>query len=199
MTDPMSAAETPSRRPARDKIFKAAKDLFYRYGIRAVGVDSIAAEAGTTKMSLYRSFESKDELVAECLQEHQREFWKWWDEMTAPFAGEPKRQLLAVMEGFAEHSRDEHRGCPLANAIVELHEEQHPARAVVLEHRTLLRQRLLELCKQAKAREPSVLADALLLLIEGSHITRLTFTRGGSPSDSLSPVARTLIEAHIAG
>ena len=63
--------------------------MFYRKGIRAVGVESIAAEAGATKMSLYRNFPSKDELVAEVLREQSREGWAWWDEIVGRF-GTPR-------------------------------------------------------------------------------------------------------------
>jgi AcrR family transcriptional regulator len=73
----------------RDRIMQTASDLFYRRGIRAVGVDTIASEAGTNKMSFYRSFASKDELVAEYLRAEEREAWRWWDETVAAHAGNP--------------------------------------------------------------------------------------------------------------
>ena len=76
----------------RDRIFETACDLFYRHGIRAVGVDAIACEAGTNKMSFYRSFASKDELVAEYLRDQEREGWAWWDALIAPHAGNPRRK-----------------------------------------------------------------------------------------------------------
>ena len=70
----------------RDRIFETACDLFYRHGIRAVGVDAIAQEAGTNKMSFYRSFPSKEDLVAEYLREQEREYFDWWDGTIAPHA-----------------------------------------------------------------------------------------------------------------
>src|ERR1700709_2113361 len=63
----------------RDRIFETACDLFYKHGIRDVGVDTIATEAGTNKMSFYRSFASKDELVAEYLEQKGADMWQWWD------------------------------------------------------------------------------------------------------------------------
>ena len=68
-----------------------ARELFYCRGIRAVGVDTIASEAGTNKMSFYRSFASKDELVAEYLRGEEREGWRWWDDTVAAHAGRSAR------------------------------------------------------------------------------------------------------------
>ena len=77
----------------RDRIMKTASELFYRYGIHAVGVDTIANEAGTNKMSFYRNFASKDELVAEYLRSEEREGLLWWDETLAAHAGNPRLQV----------------------------------------------------------------------------------------------------------
>ena len=63
-----SPSVAASKRPARDRIFETARELFYQHGIRAVGVETIASEADATKMTLYRNFPSKDELVAEVLR-----------------------------------------------------------------------------------------------------------------------------------
>jgi len=71
-----STPATGDRPRVRDRILDTACDLFYRHGIRAVGVDAIASEAGTNKMSFYRSFPSKDDLVAEYLADQEGEYWK---------------------------------------------------------------------------------------------------------------------------
>jgi len=82
----------------RDRIMRTARELFYCRGIHAVGVDTIASEAGTNKMSFYRNFTSKDELVAEYLREVEAEAWGWWDETVAAHAairGRRSRRFLA--------------------------------------------------------------------------------------------------------
>src|SRR3954465_3708505 len=91
---------------ASKRIFDTAAELFYRKGIRAVGVETIAAEADTTKMSLYRSFPSKDELVAEWLRAHDANFWKTWDEMTQQHPKDPRKQIRIAFQLLAKHVAD---------------------------------------------------------------------------------------------
>src|SRR5579863_2299516 len=89
--------------PPRARILKAARDLFYRHGIHAVGVDAIAEAADTNKMTLYRHFKSKDELVAECLRECGRELESAWTEVERACAGNPRGHLLAWLRLIAEY------------------------------------------------------------------------------------------------
>src|SRR3954470_12426719 len=116
----------------RERILAAARELFYRDGIRAVGVDAIAAAAGTNKMTLYRHFASKDALVAAYLEQLAAEGEALWDEARAAHPGDPQaqlRMLLKRISKFADESSG--RGCALANAAVELAERGHPARKIV--------------------------------------------------------------------
>lgn len=183
---------------ARDRIFETARDLFYRKGIRGVGVESIAAAAGTTKMSLYRNFPSKDDLIAECLKDEDREFWEWWDGVVAPHAGDPRAQITALFTAFETHTcqAEGSRGCPLANAAVELPDPEHPARAIVLDHHRKIRRRLRELCVAIEARDPETLADSLMLLMGGAYMARLIFPTTGAIK-SVSEATRLLIESEI--
>src|SRR6202048_3519889 len=88
--------------PPRERILAAARELFYRRGIHAVGVDAIAEAAGTNKMTLYRHFASKDALVAACLSEVTQEFDAAWDALAAAHAGDPEGQLLAWLHHVAD-------------------------------------------------------------------------------------------------
>jgi AcrR family transcriptional regulator len=130
------------RIPPRDRILSAAGDLFYRHGIRAVGVDAIAEAAGTNKMTLYRHFSSKDELVAEYLRQWAKEADACWDRLQELHPGDELAQLGAWLRDMADHvaSIDE-RGCALANAAVELPDKSHPARRVIEEFKTAQRMR----------------------------------------------------------
>src|SRR5256885_8395871 len=117
-----------NRPSARQRIFDTASELFYLKGIRAVGVETIAAEADTTKMSLYRNFPSKDELVAEWLREHDANFWQTWDAMANRHSKDPRRQIKAAFALLAKHVADpKARGCPMANAAVGPTEKAPPA------------------------------------------------------------------------
>jgi AcrR family transcriptional regulator len=186
------------QRCARDRIFDTARELFYQQGIRAVGVETIAAEAGTTKMSLYRHFPSKDELTAECLRADTQEFHAWWDEVTSPHAGNPRKQLEALFQAFQSKTcqSEDSRGCPLANAAVEITEDSHPGRQVVIEHKAEIRKRLRQLCREMRARHPEQLGDALMLLMEGSYLTRIVFGHSG-PVQAVSKAAKVLIEEQL--
>ena len=220
-----AAVEETPRRSARDRIFDAARELFYRQGIRAVGVESIAQEAGATKMSLYRAFESKDELVAECLKQSEREAWLWWEATTAPHADDPRAALLAIFDSLAlkaktcekrgcaignaavELTDDAHparavvvaynrekRGCAIGNAAVELTDDAHPARAVVLAYNREKRRRLRALCKALGAHDHEMLADGLQLLMDGAYLSRLSLGAAG-PNASLRRAAEALIDS----
>lgn len=185
-----------SRRPARDRIFETAREMFYQHGIRAVGVDAIAAEADATKMTLYRNFPSKDELVAEVLREQVREYWEWWDEIMAPHAGNPRAQLEAFFDAFETKACiNDVYGCPLANAAVELHELDHPARMVSVEHKREVHRRLIDLAKQAGAPDDD-LADGLMLLMEGAYVARLTLG-GEGPVRAVARSARQLLDQNL--
>jgi AcrR family transcriptional regulator len=166
------AIEKDDRIPPRERILAAAADLFYRHGIRAVGVEAIAEAAGTNKMTLYRHFESKDELVAEYLRRLATEAEAVWSRRAAEFAGDPRGQLRAWIKEMAAHiGASDDRGCALANAAVELPEHEHPARRVIQAFKQAQRELLTELCTAAGLTEPDMLADELFLLLEGARVS----------------------------
>ena len=196
--DAVGEASPPCTKPrVRDRIFETACDLFYKHGIRDVGVDAIATEAGTNKMSFYRSFASKDELVAEYLQQKSGEFWAWWDLTVAAHEGDARGQIEAIFDAFVGgNCSDNPRGCALANASVELAEEGHPARQVAVKQKLELRRRFQELAAAAGLRNRTELGDALMLLVEGGFLTRRTFGSMDGPIRSAALSARVLIDAY---
>src|SRR5262249_34772125 len=144
------------------RIFNAACDLFYRKGIRAVGVEAIAEEAHATKMTLYRAYSSKDELVAQYLRRESERAWQHWDERLAQYAGNPRKHLSVVFSELSCRMGDTNsRGCAMANAAVEITDPDHPGRKIIEEHKAKVRERLLRLCADAGARDPAALADGL--------------------------------------
>jgi AcrR family transcriptional regulator len=182
--------------PPRERILAVAADLFYRLGIRAVGVDAIAEGAGTNKMTLYRHFGSKDELVAECLRRWAAESNLLWDEIDAAHPGDARAQLHAWLTAMAAHLADsDQRGCPLANAAVELPEKDHPARRVIEESKTAQRDRLARLCRSAGSTQPQILADELFLLLEGSRVSAQSMGPEG-PGTRFVRMGEAAIAAH---
>src|ERR1700675_182096 len=126
--DPTAAIAEPTPRRAspapRERILAAARELFFPHGIRAVGVDPIAEAAGTNKMTLYRHFASKDELVAECLRVFAKQADGLWDALAAAHPGDPRAELSAWLEAMtARIIAADHCGCALANAALELREK----------------------------------------------------------------------------
>jgi AcrR family transcriptional regulator len=199
MTKPAIKSKTaaPDGRPPRERILAAASELFYRQGIRAVGVDAIAEAAGTNKMTLYRHFESKDELVAEYLRRLAAEADGIWNELGRQHPNDAKKQLVGWLKTLGEHiNNPQERGCALANAAVELPEKHHPARCVIEQHKQGQRERLVQLCKKAGAAKPDMLADELFLLIEGARVTAQSIGPDG-PASRLARMGEAIMASHM--
>jgi AcrR family transcriptional regulator len=183
--------------PPRERILAAASDLFYRLGVRAVGVEAIAAAAGTNKMTLYRHFASKDALVAEYLRCLARDAGKFWDDLAAAHPGDPRGQLRGWLAAMQAHVLDaDQRGCALANAAIELPEKDHPARRVIEEFKSAQRDRLVALCGSTGIAEPELLADELFLLLEGARVSAQSFGPQG-PASRLVRMGEALIASHL--
>jgi AcrR family transcriptional regulator len=186
------------RIPPRARLLAVAGDLFYRNGIRAVGVEAIAEAAGTNKMTLYRHFSSKDELVAEYLRQTAKVADACWDRFAQAHPGDALAQIRAWLAEMADHvaSTDE-RGCALANAAVELPEKDHPARCVIEEFKIAQRERLIALCRAAGLSEPDMLADELHLLLEGARVTSQSVGADGLGA-RLMRMGEAMLAAHAA-
>ena len=190
--------EKDERIPPRTRLLAVAGELFYRHGIRAVGVDAIAEAAGTNKMTLYRHFSSKDELVAEYLRQTAKVADACWDRFAQAHPGDALAQIRAWLAEMADHvaSTDE-RGCALANAAVELPEKDHPARRVIEEFKVAQRNRLIALCRTAGLSEPDMLADELHLLLEGARVTSQSVGSDGLGA-RLMRMGEAMLAAHAA-
>jgi AcrR family transcriptional regulator len=156
----------------RERIISTARDLFRKHGIRGIGVDAIAEAAGTNKMTLYRHFGSKDDLIIACLRDVAREVDEIWASFDREYADDPLAELGAWVRVGAECVLDDGRGCDLANAAVELAETDHPARHVIEEFKRDQRNRLAKLCERAGIAKADLLADTLTLLLEGARVSR---------------------------
>lgn len=190
-------ADVPRR--AADRIRDSAAELFYREGIRAIGVEEIVNRAGVTKPSLYRAFESKDELAAAYLRDYDQRFCRNFEAPAATHPDDPRGQLLAYLDGLSARASSEgYRGCGLTNAVIEYPDREHPAHQVAVDSKRALRERLRQMSEAMGARDPASLADGLLLLIEGTYVSGQTFGEGG-PARILASAARCLIDASLEG
>lgn len=163
----MSSA--PADRPkAAERIQAAAKDLFYRHGIRATGVEEVCRVAEATKMSLYRSYPSKDALVAAILCEDAAVYDAWFEAVTGCLP-DAAAKLQALVEAVAmKLSNPDYRGCPLLLAQAEFPDPAHPTHQLVAKHKARMRTGLAQLAAEAGAAEPEALGDALALLFDGA-------------------------------
>ena len=185
--EPDAAAERP-----RERIVACALDLFHRNGIRGVGVEAIVEAAHTNKMTLYRHFGSKDDLILEYLNYKGRKSEEIWAEIEADSPGDPAGQLYGFINQAAKFIAEDQRGCDLANAAVELTEQGHPGLKVIEEFKRQQRDRLAKLCGAAGATQPGLLADLLVLLIEGARVSRRSVGTLG-PSANLVRTSEAVI------
>lgn len=170
--DPYADSEPQARTNVR--ILNAAARLFYRRGIRAVSVDEVAAEASVTKVTVYKHYRAKDELLAACLHALDERFFSWFVHEVEASTDDPHERLLAVYDVLDRwfHRRD-FRGCAFINATVELANPEHVARAAVLAHKTRCRDYFRELAQACGLPDAEGISDQWMLLTEGATITAL--------------------------
>jgi AcrR family transcriptional regulator len=180
-------------KPPRERILLVARELFYRHGLHQVGVEAIAEAALTNKMTLYRHFKSKEDLIVAYVGQLASEGDEVWDRIVADNPADPQKQLDAWVD-FVEDvlTNKFERGCALANAAVEL-EPEHPARAVIEAYKRRKRGNLVKLFKAARYREPELLADEVFLLFEGARISIQCGGKG--PASRVVGMLRSLLAA----
>jgi AcrR family transcriptional regulator len=193
-----SPATAPSERvSARERILGVASELFYRQGVRAVGIDTIIATAGVAKMSLYRAFPSKDDLVAAYLERRNEEFWERWDRTVAAHPDDPRAQLEGLLDAITRRTlSDAYRGCPFLNTATEFPGSNLPADRVIREHKRVVNERLKAMAAAAGASDPQTLADQLQLVIDGAYTAGQALGADG-PAKALASAGRTLIAAAL--
>jgi AcrR family transcriptional regulator len=153
---------------AAQRVLATASRLFYANGVRAVGIEWIVAESGVAKASLYRHFQSKDELVAAFLEREDREFWQQWDGVVAA-AANPKAELMSLLEWIGRRvSRDGYRGCAQINVAAEFADPEHPARKIRRRHKIAMLERLRSIVGRIGVKRPDDTSDQLALLIDGA-------------------------------
>lgn len=181
---------------ARERILEVAFRLFYANGIRAVGVDTVIAQSGVAKATLYKHFASKDDLVLAYLEKADHA-WRHKLQAAARAAGDdPREQLVGLFDAVASSCRsDEYHGCPFINTAAEA----PPGSAVharTVEHKKTVRAWVRGLAQAAGASDPDALALSLTLLLDGA-LAAGVLDADPNVAASAKDSARRLVDASI--
>lgn len=173
MPEPVSAA--------RECILQTASRLFYERGIRAVGVDTIVAEADVAKTTLYQHFKTKDDLIEAYLQASDESLRSWLASLVRDPAEAPEDRLLTIFRQVGDWvARAGFRGCGFINASAELADPGHPGALVAAAHKDYVREAFAALAVEAGISDAERFARELLVLLDGAFV-------GASMQRSLAP------------
>ncbi len=153
-----------------ERISRAAYELFSRHGVRDVGVDAVIARAGTAKMTLYRNFPSKNDLILDFLRRRERLWTEGWLQHESRTRGDgPADQLLAIFDLFDEwFRRPDFEGCPFLTTMIEVNDTQHPVHRASVAHLARIRAYLCDLAEASGVPDPGLLSRQWHLLMKGS-------------------------------
>lgn len=184
-----SAAET------RSHVLRVAGELFYWNGIRATGVDLVAAEAGVAPTTLYRLFASKDALVGAYVERADQEFRDLFAAAVAAAGPDPRDQILAIFdEIFAQVDSGLCRGCAFLMTLAEFPDPELAAHRNAVRAKTWVRRSIGELVERLGVADPDELADQLTLVFEGLHASSQSLGSHG-PAKQARRLAEALLEA----
>lgn len=182
--------------PAALRILATASNLFYWKGIHAIGVETIASEAGVTKKTLYDRFGSKDQLIVEYLKKRDNEWKKHlFTYLDRVPEHQPLEKIMAIFDALENWlETNNQRGCAFVNALAELPEESHPGREVIIDEKKWLKQLFATFLEQLGLQDGEKLGEKLLILHEGVTVTYAMNI--SSKVSSAKETAKLLIQAH---
>ena len=197
---------SPSRRPVpapagnpRERILRTAYDLFRRHGLQTIGVDRIIAEAGVAKMTLYRHFRSKDELVLAVL-DLREQLWaeSWLEQEVERRGGTAEARLLATFDAFDEwFRRDDYEGCLFVNSLLEVRDRTSPIGSASVLKIAGIRAFLRRLAEEAGVHDPEGFARQWQLLMIGAIVAAAA--GDVDAARRAREVAELLLERHTSG
>jgi AcrR family transcriptional regulator len=167
---PRESSDGPAS--GRERVLATAYELFSRHGTRAVGVDRIIAESGVAKMTLYRNFASKDELILAFLARREEQWTRaWLQAEVEQRASTPAGRLLAIFDTFGEwFALEGFEGCSFINVMLEVTEAEHPVREACVHHLAEIRAFLIGLAEAAGIEDPDAVARQWHILMKGSIV-----------------------------
>jgi AcrR family transcriptional regulator len=187
--------ETASAR--RDHLVETALRLFNKSGFHATGIDTILAESGVAKMTLYKYFKSKDELILASLELRHERWSSWFRGETERRSRSPRRRLVLVFDILGEWFRSEDfRGCFFLNAASEYGGLESRIQEAVAQHKRWVRELLERFASDARATDANGLAGRLALLVDGAISVALV-ERNGDSAQAAKFAAEVLIRDAI--
>ncbi len=181
----------------RERVLHTAYDLFSRHGIQATGIDRIIAEAGVAKMTLYRTFPSKDDLVLAALERREEVWtWGWLEREVERRAATPSERLLAIFDAFDDwFGRDDYESCFFTNTLLEKHDRTGRIGAESVSRLANIRSLVRRLAVDAGIRDPDRFARQWQLLMWGSIIA--ADTGDVDAADQARDVATLLLQREV--
>ena len=181
----------------REHLVETALRLFYEKGFHATGIDTILAESGVAKMTLYKYFKSKDDLILAALELRDRRWMGWFGEELKRRGKTPRQRLLAVFDILSDwFGQDEFRGCLFLNAASEYSGLDAKIGDLAARHKRLIREELQRLAEEAGAGRPADVAEQLSLLVEGAIVMALVDKSPGWATTA-KEAARVLIKSAV--
>jgi AcrR family transcriptional regulator len=174
-------------------VLRVAGELFYWKGIRATGVDLVAAEAGVAPTTLYRLFGSKDDLVAAYVEREDQGFRDLFAAAVAAAGPDPREQILAIFDAvLAQVASAKFRGCAMLMTLAEFPDANLPAHRNAVEAKSWLRRSIAELTDRLAVDDPADVADQLALALEGLQASGQALGPAG-PAKQARRLAETIL------
>ena len=190
-----STGRSRQRLTKRDQLLETAWRLFYRDGYHVTGIDRILADAGVAKMTLYKHFRSKEELILAVLEKRSQQFRESLSRFLQAKKRPPQHQLIAVFDWLVTWvNSKEFRGCLFQKAMAEYQDLQDPIHQAALAHKVAFHGEIRRLVVEASLSNPKALADQLALLVEGAIVSSHA-TGSSLPAVQAREAARSLIKS----
>lgn len=181
--------------PVRERILDAATRRYYADGIRAVSADRLIAEAGVSKVTFYRHFPTKDDLITAYLLQQVELVEGELTQKRAELAGDPAGVLRWYAEALGAFAcTPGFRGCPFINAAAELSQPDHPGHRLVMDHRTWLVSQFAELLTELGVNDVDAKADQLMMLRDGAMVAGYVGRTPKAVAKTLTAAGRAVID-----
>lgn len=180
-----------------ERLLSVANELFCRDGIHATGIKKVLDESGVARRTLYKHFNSKENLVRAVLERESTLWLDWFRDFIETSADTPRARLLCIFDALKVWFEDESFfGCAFINAVMENHKQDESIRELALQHRENTNLFIQELATAAGASAPRLLTEQLGILVDGAIVGAVTL-QSSEPATHAKMAAQILVEAAI--